>query len=61
MKPTLAITLPDDTVLQIVGDPLKIKITDEYIDMSPTIGDDIVSSVATIENRPVNITFTPRK
>ena len=61
VKPTLAITLPDDTVLQIVGDPLKIKITDEYIDMSPTIGDDIVSSVATIENRPVNITFTPRK
>lgn len=57
----MMITLPDETVLQIVGDPLKIKITDEYLDMTPMVGDTMVSSVATTETLPVNISFTPKK
>lgn len=37
VRPTLSILLPDKTELQIIGDPLKIKITDEYLDLIPSL------------------------
>lgn len=48
-------------MLQIVGDPLKIRITDEYLEVVPSIGGNQVSTIDTTETLPVDITFIPKK
>lgn len=46
--------------MQIIGNPLKIRITDEYLDIVPTLGDSEVSAIDTTETSPLNFVFTPR-
>jgi hypothetical protein len=61
LKPTIIITLPDSTKLEIVWDPLKIKITDEYLDVMPIVWGRATANIETTETLPVDIVLTPKK
>jgi hypothetical protein len=61
LKPTLSLLLPDSTRIEIVWEPLKIRVTDEFLDMTPRIGEKIISTVDTTESLPVEISLTPKK
>jgi hypothetical protein len=37
VRPTLSIILPDATKVEIIGDVLKMRVTDEYLELSPTL------------------------
>jgi hypothetical protein len=61
LKPTLSILLPDSTYLDIPGDPLVIRITDEYLDLTPTIDSIPVAHVDATEPLPVIVNFEAKK
>lgn len=61
LKPTLSVLLPDGTYLDIPGDPLVIRITDEYLELTPTIDSIPVAHVDATEPLPVVVNFETKK
>jgi hypothetical protein len=61
LRPLLTVPLPDGTEFTLRADPLTIRVTDEYVDITPMIGTTPVSHIDTTLTEAVNLTFATKK
>jgi len=56
-----SIRLPDNTFLEITADPLTLRITDEYIEVTPLLDNVPVASVEVTDDTPLEIEMLPKR
>lgn len=57
----IRIPLPDGTVFEKEGDPLTIRVTDEYVDVTPVLDEVPVAHVSTTQTGNLEIVFATKK
>lgn len=60
ITPTLMIPLPDGRNIEMIGDSLTIRITDEYVEINPLLDGIPVASIEATETRSVILDFAPK-